>query len=349
MLDKIFAWLLILVPLALAGHFLQLSPILIFALAALAIIPLAKFLGEATEELASHSGPAFGGLLNVTFGNATELIIGIFALRAGLIEVVKASITGSIVGNLLLVLGMSIFVGGLRHRRQQFNRTAALASASTLLMAVIALLIPAFFLQTSAGVTAHTTQNLSTMVAVIMFSLYIANLFFIFRTHPHLYSEEVGKYEPNWSIRKSIIVLLFSTFIIAWLSEILVSAIKPTLLHLGWTELFVGTVIIAIVGNAAEHTSAIIMAVKNRMDLSLQIAIGSATQIALFVVPVLVFTGLVIHHPMNLIFGTFELVAITLSVVIANLVVQDGESNWLEGAQLVSAYGIIAVAFFFHP
>ena len=348
-MDRFFSWLLVLVPVALISHFLETSQILVFFLAAAAIIPLAKFLGEATEELASRSGPALGGLLNATFGNATELIIAFFALKAGLIEVVKASITGSIIGNLLLVLGMSILVGGLRYKKQSFNQTAAMASASMLFLAVIALVVPTIFLLSSTDLSASVTKNLSLAVASLMFLTYVASLIFIFRTHQHLYTEEVVKLKVVWSVKKSIIILTATTVTIAWLSEILVNSIKPTLAHLGWTELFVGAVVVAIIGNAAEHTSAIVMAAKNRMDLSLQIAIGSATQIAMLVVPLLVFAGLILHQEMNLIFGTFELIAIVLSVIITNLVVQDGESNWLEGVQLMSAYGILAVAFFLHP
>jgi Ca2+:H+ antiporter len=349
MLNKVFVGLLVVAPLALVANFADTSPVLVFCLSALAIVPLAKFLGEATEELASHSGPALGGLLNATFGNATELIIAIFALNAGLIEVVKASITGSIVGNLLLVLGMSILIGGWRHKKQQFNKTAALASASTLFLAVIALVIPEFFFYSSPHADKATIQDLSTVVAILMFIIYFASLAFIFRTHSHLYAEEVGKYEPKWSINKSIAILTCSTIGVAIMSEILVNAIKPTLEGLGWTELFIGGVIVAIIGNAAEHFAAITMAAKNRIDLSLQIAIGSATQIALFVVPVLVFVSIIINHEMNLVFGVFELVTIVVSVMIANLIVQDGESNWLEGAQLLAAYCIIAIAFYFHP
>ena len=349
MIEKIFTWLLVLAPITIVGHFLHWSSTLIFILSALAIIPLAKFLGDATDELASQTSPSLGGLLNVTFGNATELIIGIMALRAGLIEVVKASITGSIIGNLLLVLGFAILLGGIKHRHQKFNKTAALASASTLVLAVIALVIPAIFVLTSSGLSEHQVQNLSTVVAAFMFIIYLANLAFIFKTHPHLYTEELKVHETSWSIKKSVTILFLSTLAVAWLSEILVKAIEPALHHLGWTELFVGTIVVAIIGNAAEHTSAIIMATKNRMDLALQIAIGSATQIALFVVPVLVFASLLMGHHMNLVFSNFELVSIVLSIIIANLVVQDGESNWLEGAQLVTAYAIIAIAFFLHP
>jgi Ca2+:H+ antiporter len=347
-LDKLFLWLLALTPAAVVAHFMDASPIVVFFIAALAIVPLAKFLGEATEELSSHSGPAVGGILNATFGNATELIIAILALRAGLIEVVKASLTGSIVGNLLLVLGMSMLVGGLKHRKQTFNRTGTMASATMLFLAAIALAIPAL-LTTQHQVTAATTQHLSDVIAGLMLIVYLANLAFVFFTHSHLYSEEVGRYEPNWSVTKSITVLAAATIAIGIVSEILVQAITPALKHLGWTELFMGTVVVAIIGNAAEHFSAVVMASKNRMDLSLQIAAGSAIQVAMLIVPLLVFISLIIHKDMNLVFSTFELAAIILSIIICNMVVQDGESNWLEGAQLLSAYGIIAVAFFLHP
>ncbi|MDB5160874.1 MAG: putative H+/Ca2+ exchanging protein [Candidatus Saccharibacteria bacterium] len=348
-MDKVFFWLLSLTPIAIAAHFLHLSELAVFFIAALAIIPLAKFLGEATEELASRSGPAFGGLLNATFGNATEIIIAIFALRAGLIEVVKASLTGSIIGNLLLVLGTAIMVGGVRHKKQVFNRTGTMASASMLLLAAIALTIPTFLSHSARSMSPDKIQSLSTTVAIFMFIVYIANLVFIFVTHKHLYTEEVGKYEANWSLRKSLLVLLGSTVAIAFLSEMLVGAIKPAMASLGWTDLFMGTVVIAIIGNAAEHFSAIVMAAKNRMDLSLQIAVGSAIQIAMFALPILVFISLIIGKSMNLVFTPFELAAIVLSVMLTNLVVQDGESNWLEGAQLISAYAIIAVAFYLHP
>lgn len=345
-MQRIFLGSLALVPVALGAHFMRLSHTLVFFLCALAIIPLAKFLGEATEEIASRSGPALGGLLNATFGNATELIIAGLALNAGLIEVVKASITGSIIGNLLLVLGASIFIGGLRRKKQVFNHTAAQASSSMLILAVIALAIPAIF-TLSSGANGSSRHGLSILVAIFMFITYLAFLFFIFRTHKHLYTEELG-HEAKWSIRKSITVLLFATAGIGWISEVLVESIEPALHSLGWTELFVGAVVIAIIGNAAEHVSAIVMAAKNRMDLSLQIAIGSATQIAMFVVPLLIFAGLLLNKDMDLIFTTFELATIIVSVMIVNIVIQDGESNWFEGVQLLSAYSIIAVAFFLY-
>jgi len=348
-MNKIFLGCLIFIPAALAVHYLNLSPIIVFVISALSIIPLAKFIGEATDELAIHTGPALGGLLNATFGNATELIIGIFALRAGLIEVVKASITGSIIGNLLLVLGMAIFFGGVKFKKQELNRTAAMASASTLFLAVIALIIPAIFLQTAPQAGQSIIEKLSVAVAILMIAVYLSSLLFTLKTHKHLYAEEVGKFEAKWSKGKSILILLIATLAVAWMSQILVGSIESVVKNLGWTELFIGVVFIAIIGNAAEHTSAIIMALKNKMDLALQISVGSATQMAMFVMPVLVLVSLLFRTQMSLIFNTFELIVILLSIMIANLIVEDGETNWFEGLQLMVAYGIIVVAFYFHP
>jgi len=349
MLDKIFLGFLIFVPITIVAHFFGLSPMLVFFLSALAIVPLAKFIGEATDEIATHVGPALGGLLSATFGNATELIIGIFAIKAGLIEVVKASITGSIIGNLLLVLGMSMFFGGLKFKKQEFNRTASMAGASTLLLAVIALVIPAIFLQTAPAIGGRIIEELSVVVAVFMIIIYMASLFFSLRTHKHLYVEEIGELEAKWSKTKSLVILIITTLAVAWMSEILVGSIEPVVKSFGWTELFIGVVFVAVIGNAAEHLSAITMAVKNRMGLALQVSIGSATQIVMFAAPVLVLVSLFFSHQMSLVFNIFELIAIILSVIIANAVVEDGESNWFEGLQLITAYTIIAVAFFFHP
>ncbi|MCL5017436.1 MAG: calcium/proton exchanger [Patescibacteria group bacterium] len=349
MVDKIFLGLLIFIPVTLFLRYLHASSLMVFFLAALAIVPLAKYIGEATEELSIYTGPAWGGFLNATFGNATELLIGIFAIRAGLVDVVKASITGSIIGNLLLVTGTAMLVGGWRHKKQEFNRTGSLAASSTLLLAVIALVVPAIFLQTAPDIGVKIIDELSIFVSIFMLIVYGASLFFTLYTHKHLYTEDVGKYEAKWSRVKSIFILLFSTLAVAWMSEILVSSIEPVVASFGWTELFIGVIFIAIIGNAAEHTSAIITAMKNRMDLSLQVSIGSATQIAMFVAPFLVLVSLFFKTQMSLVFNVFELAAILLSILIVNLVVSDGESNWLEGVQLLMAYAIIAVAFFFHP
>jgi Ca2+:H+ antiporter len=348
-MDKAFLYLLGLVPIAIIAHFFHASPLVMFFLAALAIVPLAKFIGEATEVLSVYTGPALGGFLNATFGNATELIIGIFAIKAGLLEVVKASITGSIIGNLLLVLGMAMFVGGWKFKKQVFNKTAAMTSASMLLLAVAALVMPAIFSLTAPAAGNALIEELSVFVSVFMLIVYFASLWFMLYTHKHLYAEEVGELEAKWSKRKSITILLLATVAVAWVSEILVASIEPIVASFGWTELFIGVIFVAIIGNAAEHSSAILMAAKNRMDLALQISVGSSTQIAMFVAPFLVLISLLFSQHMSLVFNSFELAAIILSVMIANLVMEDGESNWLEGLQLLMAYAIMAVAFFFHP
>jgi Ca2+:H+ antiporter len=350
MLDKIFKTMLIFVPIAVIAHIYNFSPLVIFIVSAVAIIPLAKYIGEATEELSVYTGPALGGLLNATFGNATELIIGILALQAGLIDVVKASITGSIIGNLLLVLGSAIFFGGINRKEQKFNATAAQASGSTLLLAIIALVVPAIFLQTTSSASnAPLVEKLSIVVAIIMIISYLASLIFSLYTHKHLYTEDVGKNEAKWSIKKSVIILLISTIVVAFMSDYLVGVIQPLVTNFGWTQLFIGVIFVAIIGNAAEHTSAITMAVKGKMDLALQVAIGSATQMAILVAPALVLVSLFFQTQMNLVFSTFELVAMVFSVFVVNAVIEDGSSNWFEGFQLLSAYIILAVAFFFHP
>lgn len=348
-MEKFFLSLLIFIPASWIAEYLHAPALWLFISSALAIIPLAKYIGESTEELTVYTGSGLGGLLNATFGNATELIIGIMALHAGLIEVVKASITGSILGNLLLVLGTAIIAGGYNRKEQRFNATAAKAAGSTLLLAVVALVMPAALLQATNHSTAYLTDELSIAVAVMMIIAYGANLLFSLHTHKHLYEEDVAKVEARWSKTKSIGVLVVATVAVAFMSDILVGSIEPLVQSLGWTQLFIGVVFVAIIGNAAEHTSAIVVAVKNKMDLALQVSIGSATQIAMFVAPVLVLVSLFFPSHMSLVFNTFELLAIVFSVFIVNAVVQDGESNWFEGLQLVAAYLIIAAAFFFHP
>jgi len=348
-MDKFFLSLLFAVPVAFAMAAIGAPASIIFFTSALAIVPLAKYIGEATEELAAHTNAALGGLLNVTFGNATELIIGFFALRAGLIDVVKASITGSIIGNLLLVLGMAIFFGGLKRERQKFNSTAAKVSVSTLLLVMTALAVPAIFLFTSPGVTPEVVQTVSIIGSVFLLIAYAASLIFSLRTHTHLYIQETAKYEPRWSKGKSLWILFGATVGVAILSEILVGSIVPLVATLGWTQLFIGVIFVAIIGNVAEHTSAITVALRDKMDLSIQIATGSATQIAMFVTPVLVLISLWYTPHMSLVFDTFELACMLFSVFVVNAIIEDGESTWLEGFQLLIAYAIMAVAFFFHP
>ena len=348
-MNKLFIALLIFVPVAVGARFTAVSPVIVFFLSAVAVVPLAKFVGQSTEELATRTTPALSALLNASFGNATELIIGIFALKAGLIEVVKAAIAGSIISNLLLVLGVAMFVGGLRREKQTFNRTGILAQSSTLFLVTIALVVPAIFFETAGESGAPAVEGLSVLVSVVLACMYGATLLFSLYTHKHLYLEEAGKLRPRWSASRSITTLVFATLAVAEMSDTLVNSIEPLVARLGWSELFVGVIFVAIIGNAAEHLSAVIVARKNRMDLALQISIGSATQIVMVVAPLLVILGAFLGQPMNLVFSTFELVAMVLAVIIVNFVVQDGESNWLEGLQLLAAYVIMAIAFFLHP
>ena len=348
-MNKLFISLLCFVPLALVAELFKLPPLLIFFLSTTAIIPLARFIGESTEELSTHMGTGLGSILNATFGNATEMILAVFAINAGLVGVVKASITGSIIGNLLLVLGLSIFAGGLRFKKQLFNKTIAQAAGSTMFIALVALVVPAVFLLTSPHIGNPTVNSLSILVAICMLVVYISSIIFMLVTHKHLYLTKIGKEEANWSVRKGILVLLSSTLLVAILSEILVGTIEPVTKALGWTEVFVGVIFLAIIGNAAENASAILMAVKNKMDLALQISFGSATQIALFVVPVLIIISFAVGKPMNLIFSVIEIVAIVFSVLISYFVTQDGETHWLKGLQLVVAYLIMGVVFFLVP
>lgn len=346
--------LLLLIPIAVTGRFLHWPPLAIFILSGLAIVPLAKWMGTATEELAFHVGPGLGGLLNATFGNATELIIAVFALRAGLIDVVKASITGSIVGNLLFVLGLALLLGGWKRDKQEFNRTAAGASSSQLTLAVIGLIIPAVFYFTLNTTDAEhrdfLEQELSLVVAGLLILSYVLGLVFSLRTHTHLYSgeDEEAMHGATWTVRQGVGVLLAATLGVAVMSEMLVHSLEDAAHVLGWSELFVGVILIPVIGNAAEHLTAVTVAMKNKMDLSLGIAVGSSTQIALFVAPALVFISLLFAERMNLLFNPFELVVIGLAVLIVNVISLDGESNWYEGAQLLLAYAVAGIAFFFH-
>jgi Ca2+:H+ antiporter len=348
-MDNLFIALLAFVPLTVGAAVWGVSPVILFFLSALAIVPLAKYIGQSTEDLATRTTPAVSALLNVSFGNATELIIGVFALNAGLIGVVKASITGSIISNLLLVLGAAMFSGGWRREKQTFNKTGILAQSSTLFLATIALIVPAIFFQTASGAAAPAVEGLSILVSLVLVCMYGANLFFLLHTHKHLYLEEAGKFEPRWSTARAVATLIVATLAVAWMSDILVNSIEPVVARLGWSQLFVGVIFVAVVGNAAEHFSAVLVARKNRMDLALQISIGSATQIVLVVAPAFVIFGALLGHPMDLVFNIFELVSMVLAVLIVNFIVQDGESNWLEGLQLLAAYAIMAIAFFLHP
>ncbi len=327
----------------------------IFLTAALSLVPLAAIIGLGTEELARRSGPAVGGLLNATFGNAAELIIAVVALNQGHVALVKASITGSIVGNLLLVLGLSFFVGGLGRRMQTFNRTAATNAAAMLFLAVVALVMPAVFdLALYGSLAAHppALDRLSFWSAVVLIGAYVGNLVYAFSESRDLFrssAEKDDRDRPRLTPGAAIGLLAAATVLTAVQAELLVGALQPALVRFGLTELFVGVIVIAIIGNAAEHYSAVTAGRRDHMTLAVEIAVGSSAQIALFVAPVIVLYSFAIGQPMSLLFNGFEIAAITLSVLATVIVVVDGESNWVEGLQLVSVYLILALAFYFVP
>ena len=334
------------------------SPLIVFVAAALGIAPLAGVLGESTSVLAAYSGPSVGGLLNATLGNATEMIIAIFALRAGHINVVKASLSGSIMGNLLLVLGLSLLLGGARRDVQRFSRATTGMNSTMLMIAVAALVMPAVFNLTVYGNLEHGSpqlERLSLWTSGVLVLLYVANLFFVFRTHRgtflagHAGAGDAANVRPEISKGRAIGALALATLLIAVLSEILVSQIGAVTHALGMTELFVGVIVVALVGNAAENSTAILMARRNQMDLAVTVATGASTQIALFVAPALVFLSVAMGHPMSLVFNGFEIAGIFLSVMIVSMIASDGETNWFEGAQLLAVYAIVAVAFYFVP
>lgn len=346
--------LVVFVPVALVLEFMHADPTWVFITSALGIVPLAGILGEATDVLAVRAGQRVGALLNATFGNAAELIITISAIRAGLLQVVKASITGSIIGNILLVLGLAVLAGGLKHGFQHFERRGASVSVTMMSIAVIGLVIPALF-AVAIEVQGHAAvEYLSIGVAIALMLGYVLSLVFTFTSARGIQvaDEEENTAAPEhagWSLRRALVILLVSVVFIAALSEVLVGAIEPVIKEHGLTELFVGIIIVPIIGNAAEHLVAVEMALKNKMELTLGIALGSSMQIALFVGPLLVFISLLEGHPMDLVFNPFELAALVASVIIAALISLDGESNWLEGAQLLIVYIILALAFFYLP
>jgi Ca2+:H+ antiporter len=354
------------IPICATLEIMHANPSWIFITAGLAIIPLAGMMGTATEHLAEHHGAGIGGLLNATFGNAAELIIGLVALKAGLLDVVKASITGSIIGNILLVLGASFVAGGLKFETQRFNRTAASVGTTLLVLASIGLIIPSIFHKVISSQTVKPfEQELSLEIAIVLFICYILSLIFSLRTHQHLYvgksneksvdvieeaiEEAIGVEPQAWSQKKSLVVLLIATALVAVMSEFLVGSVEHTAKAWGFSEVFIGVILVAIVGNAAEHSTAVIMAMKNRMDLSINIAIGSSIQIALFVAPLLVFCGYLFGQPMNLLFTTFEVLSIAISAWIVALIASDGESTWIEGVLLLAVYLILGIAFFYLP
>ena len=339
-------WFLVLVPIAIVLEVAGGPDLAIFLTSAGAILPLAGLIGRSTEQLALHVGPRLGGLINATFGNVTELILAIFLLLEGRIAIVKASLTGSILGNLLLVLGLSFFLGGLKHEEQEYNARSASVHATSLVLAVAGLLMPALFAH-GGDHSLIQREVVSGTVAAVLITLYLAALAFTLITHEHLFHTPDANEEPSWSRGRAIGYLLGSTVLVALMSEFLVGSLDTAIESLGLSEAFVGLILIPIIGNAAEHSSAVMFALRNKVDVTLEIAIGSSTQIALFVAPALVFISLLVGHPMDFIFSTFEVAAVAVSTFLVFMISVDGRSNWLEGAQLMGAYGIMAISFYF--
>ncbi len=357
--------LLIFVPLAALGRWLEWGGVPVFVCAGLAIVPLAGIMGEATERLAARLGSGVGGLLNATFGNAAELIIALVALSRGYPNVVKASLTGSIIGNVLLVLGFAIFAGGLRRHRQTFDRAAAGVGSTLLVLAAIGFVVPAVFhhlgelavlgRQVTAEHELALERGLSIEISIVLLIAYAASLVFSLRTHKHLFAgpshddahDATARPESPW---RAVLMLVGATLLVAWMSELLVGAVEEAAHALGLTQVFVGVIVVAIIGNAAEHSTAVLVAIKDKMDLAMHIAIGSSTQIALFVAPVLVFASYLLPgKPMDLLFTPFEVLAVLMAVATAKMVAEDGESNWLEGLLLIAVYVVIGIAFYFLP
>lgn len=372
-----FGILLIFVPIAVLAELLHWGPLSVFLLSAIGIIPLARYIGTSTEVLAEYTGPRVGGLLNATLGNAAELIITIVAIREGLLELVLASITGSILGNILLVLGMAFLFGGVRNGVQVFDRKHASRNSILLLLAVIALLIPSLLSAYIGDQNDIKVEALSLGVAIIMIVLYLLGVLYSFKrpqnslkssaenndSPPDNQSKKqdqhglqnnaettrTSAHHPVWSIRTAIIVLVLTTAGVAYLSELLIGSVGPVVTSLGVSEFFLGIILIPLIGNVAEHLVAVKVAIQNQMELSVEISTASSLQIALFVAPILVFISLLLGNPMQLIFNEFELLALIAGVIIAVFVSEDGESNWLEGAELLAVYLILALAFFLLP
>jgi Ca2+:H+ antiporter len=354
--ENLLNLLLVFLPVALVMEYLvHASPVAVFITSALGIIPLAGLMGQATERIAERMGEGVGGLLNATFGNAAELIIALIALNAGLHDLVKASITGSIIGNVLLVFGLSALTGGLRFEMQKFNATAASLGTTLLVLSTVGLLVPAIFHLVVRGSTAVAReQDLSLEISIVLFVTYILSLVFTLKTHRHLYGGghgHDGAAEGGApSIRGAVGLLVVATIGVAVMAELLVGAAEITAESLGWNEVFVGVILVAIIGNAAEHSTAVLMALKNKMDAAVNIAVGSSIQVALFVAPMLVFLSYFVGpEPMDLLFTTLEVLAISLSVGVIALIAHDGESHWMEGVQLLAVYVILGIAFFWLP
>jgi Ca2+:H+ antiporter len=341
----------ILAPASILISVLDVSPAWAFALSAASLVPLASVLGNATEELARHLGPAAGGLLNASLANATELILGLVLLSRGQVQIVKASLSGSIIGNLLLVFGLAAFLGGLRRKKQSFSRVAAGASNTMLFLAVVSLVMPAFFALTTFGsLRSHRgiLEVVSLWTAAVLLVCYLGSLVFTFRTHRHLFGR-AGQEPPRTSVKAALVALVLSGLMIAIESAVVGKGLEAASHAFGWTDTFLGVVVLALVGNAAEHSSAVALARQDKMDLALSVIMGSSTQIALFVAPLLVVVSERSPTPMTLVFPPLEIAGVILSVAVVALVSFDGETNWLEGLQLLSVYAILALFFYFVP
>ena len=339
-------WLLLFIPISLAADLIG-QPVLVFLTSALAIVPLADLIGRSTEQVAIRLGPRMGGLLNATLGNITELIVAVLLISAGNFAIVKASLVGSIVGNLLLVLGIAFIVGGVRHEEQQFSARAAGVHSASLLLAVAGLVVPALLILSTPDVGFVGKEVVSGVVAVVLIGLYLAAIAFTQVTHAHLFHAPDREETPTWSQRRALLVLIVSAAFVGLESELLVSSLTPAIETLRIPPLFVGLILIPVIGNAAEHGSAVVFAAKNRVDITLEIAVGSSTQIAMFLAPILVFISLAIGHPMDFVFNAFEVAIVFMATLIVAVISLDGRSNWLEGVQLFGAYIVIAAAAFF--
>lgn len=339
-------WLLVFMPISIGAEILK-QPEITFVTSALAIVPLAGLIGESTEQLAVHVGPQRGGLLNATLGNLTELIVGVFLIAAGEFTVVKATLIGSIVGNLLLVLGLSFAAGGVRHKTMSFNPETASVHSSSLLLAVAGLVVPALLLVTTPNIDFSGKEVISSVVAGVLIVMYLAAIVFTQVTHAHLFHSPARGEVATWSTARALIVLSAAAVMVGIESDFLVNSLRPAITALHIPAPFVGLIFIPIIGNAAEHASAIFFAVKNRLDVTLEIAVGSSTQVAMFVAPLLVFISLVIGRPMDFFFTGFEIALVFMATLILIVMSRDGRTNWLEGAQLFGAYLVIAISAYF--
>ena len=353
--------LLIFIPISIAAKYLEWGSLAVFVTSAIAIVPLAIWLSTATEEVAIVTGSTIGALLNAVFGNATELIIALVALKEGLVDIVKASITGTIISNLLLVMGLSMLLGGLRYKEQEFKPVVARVNGSSMTLAAIAIILPTMVIETSNGLEPEAIRNLSTTVAIVLIVVYALTLVFSLKTHSYLYDvglvdldegtqtnvDDSNEHKPNLWLWVG--VLLAATLAVAYESELFVGVVEEATEGLGLTPLFTGVIVLPLIGGAAEYVTAVKVALKNNMDLSVSVAMGSSLLVALFMAPLLVLVGQAIGQPMDLDFNPFEVVAVALAVVVANLISLDGRSNWLEGALLLATYTILGLAFYFHP